>query len=352
MPSTRGSKRVKTSHPPSPSISTALSLPPQPSVDSDKMSLPSPNMSLTGHTSSVYSIAFAPPPLDASDSPPSLSMASGGYDGSILLWSLSPRSVQNYNVITSFKNAVTSLQYTSPSTLLASSADKSVSFIDSEACIRIRKYTHHTSVVNDVSHDPTTSSCYSVSDDRMLCGFDARCKGTTFKVKHEYQITAVAAGGGRVYTAGVDNVIRAWDARKLVGDDDDSPIFTLSGHTDTPTGLCIGGTTSSLLYSNAMDNTIRAWDISPYSSNPTRCTWVKEGVVKHDSEKRLLRISYNSNNTLTPGSSDGIVNVMDGESGDVLFKLPGHKGAVTDAKVFKGVLASAGVDRQVIIGEL
>ena len=33
-------------------------------------------------------------------------------------------------------------------------------------------------------------------------------------------------------------------------------------------------------------------------------------------------------------------------------KLPGHKGAVTDAKVCKGVLASAGVDRQVIIGEL
>ena len=71
-------------------------------------------------------------------------------------------------------------------------------------------------------------------------------------------------------------------------------------------------------------------------------------------KRQVLRVVLTSTDgAVTPGDrTDGIVNVMDGESGDVLFKLPGHKGAVTDAKVFKGVLASAGVDRQVIIGEL
>lgn len=354
-------KKVKTSHPPtsplSASTSTVLALPPVPNY---VQTLPSPNLSLTGHTSSVYTLGFAPGGVEGGG----LTLATGSYDGTVMLWNLGSRSCSNYNVLTGFKNAVTQLCWLSPSTLITSSADKSLHLFDCDTGTRIRKLPWHKSIVNCCDGSPytvTSNVIVSGGDDRVLYVGDDRSRNVSGSIQHEYQVTACKLGtdGNTVYTGGVDNIVRAFDIRMMNGGEGKGAeeLFNLQGHTDTITGITLGGIGSMSLYTNSMDSTIRAWDVSPYASSNNRTSWCNStNGTSHDSEKRLLRIRYNltpsGEGLITAGSSDGCVSVIDGDTGVVKFKLPGHKGAVTDAEWKQGVLASGGVDRQVIVGEL
>lgn len=89
--------------------------------------------------------------------------------------------------------------------------------------------------------------------------------------------------GAQVYTAGLENVIKAWDLRKS------SVALTLKGHSDTVTGLRVSPDGSHLL-SNSMDNTLRVWDMRPYAP-ANRCTKVFTGH-QHSFEKNLLRCDW------------------------------------------------------------
>lgn len=128
--------------------------------------------------------------------------------------------------------------------------------------------------------------------------------------------------------------------------------MTLEGHTDSVTGLDVapGGTH---LLSNGADGVVREWDVRPYAPQD-RCCAAYRGAT-HDFERNLLRCAYSPNGTkLVAGSADRLVRVWERGTARQLYVLPGHTGSVNEV-VFhptEPIVASAGSDKQVFMGEL
>jgi len=258
-------------------------------------------------------------------------------------------------VILGFKNAITQTSWFTPTLLASSSADRGVHLHDANTGSRIRKYTSHNSVVNCVVGDGGSNLVVSGGDDRFVMLHDVRSRDCVARIKHGYQVLAVDIDESRMWTGGVDNVIRGFEIRALTSGSgvDHKPVITLGGHNDSVTGLKVG-LGGTRLVSNGMDGCVKSWDISPYvTSENSRLRWSNGTEVKHDSEKRLLRCTMSEDGGLvTGGSSDRNVHVMDGDTGEGKFLLPGHEGAVTDVQFNGGVIGSAGVDRNVLVGVL
>ena len=121
--------------------------------------------------------------------------------------------------------------------------------------------------------------------------------------------------------------MQAWDVRK------GAVHMTLSGHTDTITGLSMSPDGLHLL-SNAMDNTVRAWDVRPFCAG-SRCARVFKGAT-HGFEKILIRCAWDSTGRrVGAGSGDHCVYVWDFETGQLQYKLPGHTGCVNEVRTLR-----------------
>jgi Prp8 binding protein len=132
-----------------------------------------------------------------------------------------------------------------------------------------------------------------------------------------FPVTAVAFAdaGDAVYAGGLDNEVHVWDLRTQ------EVSMTLSGHTDTITGLAVSSDGAHVL-SNSMDCSLRVWDVRPYAP-AQRCTKVLKGHL-HNFEKTLLRCAWSPDDKkVTAGSADRNVYIWDVESGNALYKLPG-----------------------------
>ena len=191
----------------------------------------------------------------------------------------------------------------------------------------------------------------SASDDGRVMVWDLRvAKKASRAFACDVPTTAVAMStcGSRVFSGGVDDVVRMWDARM-----DDKAVLTMRGHSDTITGLALSPCGSYVL-SNAMDNTLKMWDTRAYVEGK-RETKSFVGHA-HNYEKGLLRCAFNSDGTrVAAGSADMCVYVWDIDKGKLAYKLPGHKGAVNDVAfhpVENPILASAGTDGVIFLGEL
>ena len=131
-----------------------------------------------------------------------------------------------------------------------------------------------------------------------------------------------------------------------------APTMTLTGHTNTVTGLAMSPDGTHLL-SNAMDNSVRAWDVRPFCAGE-RCVRVYKGAM-HGIEKNLLGCAWNAEGSrVAAGSSDQCVYVWDFATGRLVYKLPGHTGSVNDVHFSpkEPILASCSTDATVFLGEL
>lgn len=107
-------------------------------------------------------------------------------------------------------------------------------------------------------------------------------------------------------------------------------VYTLSGHTDTPTSLSLSPTGNFLLSPSLSSQTI-IHDVRPFSPTPSRIHRVLMGSPA-GFENTLLRGAWSvedGGRRVAVGGADRTVCIWDVESGKVLYKLPGHKGTVT-----------------------
>ena len=312
-------------------------------------SLSHPTMKLTGHTGSVYGLAY---------SPDGECLVSSSFDMTCLLWNASG-NCENINVLQGHKNAVLDVKWSMDGQHIATaSADKTLALWDGNTAERLKKLTGHEGIVNAVDTSPISSKVVaSASDDRTVQLWDARTKGrgSAGTLEHEYPVTSVvySMDGTSLYSAGIDNSITAWDLRT------NARVMKMNGHTDTITCLSLHPKGTHLL-SNSMDGSMRSWDIRPFvgtdvNGNPKKRHCKTFLGSTHNAEKGLLNCAWSSDgNMVTGGSADKAVHIWDELTSEELYYLPGHKGCVNSV-VFhpnENCIASGSSDKAIYVGEL
>ncbi|KAI9145424.1 WD40-repeat-containing domain protein [Paraphysoderma sedebokerense] len=302
--------------------------------------LQAPIMQLTGHEGEVFSAKF---------SPTGEHIASGSFDRNIFLWNVYG-DCKNWCVLNGHANAVLEVQWSRDSKIVYSaSADKSLGIWDVETATRLKKCKGHTSIVNSCCPNRRGPELLlSGGDDGFLNIWDARQKNPVDTMESGYPITAVSfsEAGDVVFSGGIDNDITAWDLRKQ------EPIYKLYGHNDTIAGMRLSHDGNYLL-SNSMDNTVKIWDVKPFAV-ADRCLKSFEGAP-HDYSKQLIRPCWSpSGRYVACGSADRSVVVWDTVNRQILYKLPGHKGVVTEVDWHpkEAVIVSSSMDRTMFLGEL
>lgn len=302
--------------------------------------LMAPNMLLSGHKGHIHSIKF---------NHAGTSLATGSFDKTILLWN-TYGTCENWGVLKGHEQSVLDLWWgRDDHTLLSASADKTGAVWDVNTMQRIKKMRNHTAVVNSVCAARRGEPiAVTGSDDCTALIWDLRCRNSINTIKTDYQVTSVALSddSSQLFTGSIDNEIKCWDlvAGKMA--------YALQGHTDTITDVKLSPDGRYLL-SNAMDNTLRCWDVRPYVSN-TRLVKVFEGA-QHDLQKWLIKCSWSGDGQrIAAGSSDNFVYVWDVATGRVQYKLPGHRACVSmvDFHPLEPIIASAGADKQIFVGEI
>jgi Prp8 binding protein len=175
-------------------------------------------MLLTGHDSAVTTIKF---------DPSGRYIASGSNDKRILLWNVFG-DCENFNVLDGHKNVVLDLSWSpSGSKIVSASADKTIGVFDTNTGKRTKKYTGHSGCVNSIQFSGGTSPiAVSAGDDGKAMVWDLRMRCSVQTLESTFALTSVSFSDDdeRVFTAGIDNVVRAWDRRK------ESVIYELEGH--------------------------------------------------------------------------------------------------------------------------
>ena len=298
-------------------------------------------MELTGHSAEVYATRFAPSGRH---------IASGSADRTIMLWN-TYGDCENYGTLVGHKGAVLDLQWSRDSDILFSaSADMTIASWDLETGTRIRRHQGHEELVNCIDLARRgRDMIISGSDDGTIGLWDPRQKSAVDYLETEYPITSVALAeaGNELYSAGVDNTISVWDARKR------EVAYSLMGHNDIVTSLEASPDGQSLL-SNSMDSTVRTWDIRPFAPKDRAINTYDGAPAGY--EKNLIRASWSPRgDRICAGAGDRTVVVWETRTAKLLYKLPGHKGTVNDVRFSpteESVIVSGSTDRNLLLGEL
>lgn len=336
--------------------------------------LKSPTMLLEGHTGAVYTSRF---------SPDGVHVASGGADKCILLWHVYG-DCENHTQLKGHKNSILQLQWSGGSDLLFSaSADFTAAIWNVEYGVRVKKIKEHSSFVNSI-YATTRGQQYlaTASDDGSANIFDIRMRAPLRRFDTTYQVTACALSNGatKLYTGGIENEIKMFDARKFA-----KPIMNLKFHSDTITSLSLSKDERFLL-SNAMDKNICIWDIASFVNkqqlqqlanlkqneqfqrmdaeeqqeeinkvnSENRLIRIVQGI-QHNHERLLIKSNWAQNDKkICSGSSDKMAYIFDVDSGKMEYKLPGHKGSVNevDHHPLEPIIVSGSSDKKLFLGEL
>jgi len=312
-------------------------------------SLEAPIISLSGaHSAEILSCRF---------DPTGQNIAACSADRSVSLWRTYPPNT-NYGLISSLHKApILDLHWSlcSP-TLYTVSADQVLSLTDVTTGQRIKKIRAHRGIINALDRTMAGGAGVELvatgSDDgtvRLWDGEGSKQSVAVWEVGCPVTGVCWSADGQHVYVAALDNEIHVYDVRK------NERVYTLTGHTDTPTSLALSPNGSFLLSPSFSSQTI-VHDVRPFSPSLARIHRVLQGAPA-GFENTLLKGAWSRDDDgkrVAVGGADRMVCIWEVESGRVLYKLPGHKGTVTavDFHPKEPIILTASKDATMLMGEI
>ncbi|PFH50425.1 hypothetical protein AMATHDRAFT_193270 [Amanita thiersii Skay4041] len=315
--------------------------------------LEAPIISLAGaHSAEILSCRF---------DPTGQNIAACSADRSISFWRTYPPNT-NYGLLSSHAKApILDLQWSLCSPQLFSvAADHTLSYTDVTTGQRIRKIRAHREIINALDRSLAaggsmgTELVATASDDGTVKVWDAgedctKIPVAQFTVGCPATSVCWSADGANLYVGALDNEIHVYDLRK------NAQVYTLMGHTDTPTSLSLSPNGNFLL-SPSLSSQVIIYDTRPFAPSPTRIHRTLQGSPA-GFENTLLRGAWSKDDggqRVAVGGADRMVCIWEAESGKILYKLPGHKGTVTavDFHPREPIVLTASKDGTMILGEI
>ena len=252
-----------------------------------------PTMILEGHDDALYACRF---------SDDGVHIASGGRDRDILLWNVYGEC-ENHTTLKGHKGAIMQLEWDGSNELLfSSSTDNTGAIWNVEYGARLKKVKEHSGLVNSIYPTKKGVQYFATgSDDGTAKIFDIRMRPCLQRFDSTYQVTSVAITNNctKLFTGGIDNCIKVWDARKHK-----EPLYVLMKHTDTITSLKLSSDQNYLL-SNGMDNRLCIWDIRPFvSDSDAAAAGGRHGLISKQTQNALLNNSRNVNINKNEGNNN------------------------------------------------
>jgi WD40 repeat protein/tRNA A-37 threonylcarbamoyl transferase component Bud32 len=288
---------------------------------------------LFGHQDAVRSVAI---------SPDGHLIASGGRDGTILVWDAAARRVVG-SPLTGHTDRVNSVTFSPDGRLIASgSGDGTVRLWDAETGAPVgQPLTGHQDAVWSVAFSPDGQTLASGSSDGTVILWDVTTGAPLMPplTGHTDEVYTVAFSpdGRRLASAGADMTIILWDVAS------GSPIGSpLAGHEDWIYTVAFSPD-GQLLASGGADNTIRLWNAQ--TGDP-----VGQPLQGHTNWVRQVTFSPDGTQLIS-ASSDGTIRLWDVASGAAQLTLTGHDNEMWSVAVAPDGyrLVSGGADGRVIL---
>ena len=283
-------------------------------------------------------------------------LASVGFDGSIQFWSafgdfpsvavaqLSKRPTLQVDFYNKYRACA------------VAAADGNIYLVDAdESFSSIGTLSGHQSYVNGIC-GMGENSVISSSDDYTVRVWDVRESVDAVAVfdlgREATAVTWSSQQPNQIFCGCLDNLIRCFDPRKP-----DVPIFTMTFHKDTVTGLDITSDGRELL-SSALDGTIAVWDAAPFSARNDRLiTNIRHGLPAAESisDRSLLRCAWSPDDRFFAagsGSGSEYVVCMWDRKGTPAKAFQGHSGFVTEVSFHptEDLMATCGMDGRLLVG--
>ncbi|KAJ7572447.1 U5 snRNP complex subunit [Mycena floridula] len=314
-------------------------------------SLDAPIVSLAGaHAGEILSCRF---------DPSGQNIAACSADRSVSFWRVYPPNT-NYGLLSNMTKApILDLQWSLYSPMLYTvGADHNLCITDVTTGQRIRKIRAHREIINSLDRTMAGGAgvelVATASDDKTVKVWEGGDEGSkhpvaTFEMKCPATSVCFSADGANVYIGALDNEIHVYDIRK------NQEVYSLLGHTDTPTSLSLSPNGHFLLSPSLSSQTL-IHDVRPFSSSPTRVHRSLQGAPA-GFENTLLRGAWSKDDggqRVAVGGADRMVCIWDVESGRLLYKLPGHKGTVTavDFHPKEPIILTGSKDGTMLLGEI
>ena len=258
---------------------------------------------LTAHTNEVKCLAF---------SPDGHILASGGEDGTILLWH---RSTGAQKVLTKSPESVSNLAFSPDGKTIANGSRGTIRFWDTITGEEKDALTGLPGHINNLSFSPDGKTIVSVTwGDGEVCisniitgkpqkTFTVRMTDSVFSVAFspDGKIVAIGNSDGNIYLSDLNT-------EKLK--------FILTGHSEDVQRVVFSPDGRTLASSSYLDETVRIWNVDTGEHRRT--------LTEHTGDIEGLAFSPDGKTLASSGSGDGTIRFWDVHTGDEKHAVRGH----------------------------